>query len=314
MIHRCKLAVRSAAPPSIRSISSTSYGGSSNFVAGKQGYAPGFPPPRHCRDAPQPRAEPPKASDLPAPQKKSKRGGDNYREKLRALRFAYMHEHLEAQETRREQRAASLAAARERHRDLREKVRRERTEYETQVRDDPLSAANVLNGEGQTVVRNLIANNGLSGEKEIGFRGLAPPRVSISMPVEGNAARADERARNRRVAGSRRHEDNVQALMALFHSAESFVHYGNLASKINEVLAALTVSHRSLGEMVESLNKNGGVTTPAETARRTRELENTLQGTAGPKGGLGHAGLVQWLDEHPADAAGIRHVEEDEKD
>ncbi|KAJ2457636.1 hypothetical protein GGF42_002562 [Coemansia sp. RSA 2424] len=315
---------------------SSSYGGSANYVPGKQGYAPGFPPPKNFRDAPREKLPPRLASDLPAPKVSShllaKQTAGNsarqYREKLRELRFGYMHDHLEGQEAKREQRRTSLAAAREVQRDRRDKLRKERADYEAQVRDDPLSAANVLNAEGRTLLSNVAtvsseekavvdpvaASGSAAGSAEpVGYR-LAPPRVTIAMPEAANAARNSERLRNRRVAGQRRHEDNVQALMGLFHEAESFVHYGNLEKKIYEVLNVLAVSQRTLAEMVDDLNKNGGVATSPEVARRTVELRNTLQGTTGRTARLGHDGLVQWLDAHPADAEGLISIDERKED
>ncbi|KAJ2465201.1 hypothetical protein GGI03_002792 [Coemansia sp. RSA 2337] len=307
------------------STQSSSYGGSANYVPGKQGYAPGFPPPKNFRDAPREKLPPMLASDLPAPKAKSQgeqavvgSAARQYREKLRELRFGYMHDHLVGQEAKRKQHKKSLAKAREVQLDRREKLRKERAEYETQVRDDPLSAANVLNAEGRTLLGNVDAaepSKELSSKERstepVGYR-LAPPRVSISMPEAANAARNSERQRNRRVAGARRHEDNVQALMGLFHEAESFVHYGNLEKKIYEMLNVLAVSQRTLAEMVDDLNKNGGVTSSPEVARRTTELRNTLQGTTGRHGRLGHDGLVQWLDAHPADAEGLIDIEKKE--
>ncbi|KAJ2016937.1 hypothetical protein IWW57_005445, partial [Coemansia sp. S610] len=62
---------------------------------------------------------------------------------------------------------------------------------------------------------------------------------------------------------------------------------------------------RTLAEMIDGLNENGGVTTAPEVARRTTELRNTLQGTTGRSSRLGYDGLVQWLDTHPADAEGL---------
>ncbi|KAJ2898220.1 hypothetical protein GGI21_001165 [Coemansia aciculifera] len=294
----------------------SSYGGSANYVPGKQGYAPGFPPPKNFSDAPRAKLPPKLASDLPAPKLSyedkmtaKSNAARQYREKLRALRYGYMHDHLEGQEVKREKRKESLAAAREVQRDRREKLRKEREEYETNVRDDPLSAANVLNADGLTLLGNVAApvdsvstkteeNSAAEGSADVGYR-LAPPRVTISMPVAANAARANERQRNRSVAAQRRHSDNVQALMGLFHEAESFVHYGNLENKIYEVLNVLAVSQRTLAEMVEDLNKNGGIATSPETARRTNELRNTLQGTTGRVGRLGYDGLTQWVDSHP---------------
>ncbi|KAJ2742986.1 hypothetical protein GGI20_004092 [Coemansia sp. BCRC 34301] len=307
VIHRSTRIIIGIAPlvarQSVRynSTAQSTYGGSSNFVAGKQGYAPGFPPPKNFRDAPRPKPPPKLASDLPAPKASRPATGKNaareYRERLRTLRFAYMHDHLVGQEAKREQRKESLAAARVVQKDRREKLRRERADYETRVRDDPLSSANVMNAEGLT----LLGNQDPAGSPEpVGYR-LAPPRVTIAMPEAANALRNNERLRNRREAGRRRHEDNVQALMSLFHEAESFVHYDNLEKKIYDMLNVLAVSQRTLSEMLDDLNKNGGIATSPEVARRTIELRNTLQGTTGRTGRLGHDGLVKWMEDHPAD-------------
>ncbi|KAJ1817723.1 hypothetical protein LPJ60_004692 [Coemansia sp. RSA 2675] len=296
------------------STQSSSYGGSSNYVPGKQGYAPGFPPPKNFRDAPKAKLPPKLASDLPQPKDRSRDEpkassvAKQYREKLRQLRFGYMHDHLVGQEAKREKNKRSLAVAREIQMDRREKLRKERAVYEAQVRDDPLSAANVMNPEGRTMLSNVdaaeVPQEPPQSTEPVGYR-LAPPRVTISMPEAANAARTSERQRNWRVAGERRHVDNVQALMNLFHDAESFVHYGNLDKKIYDFLNVLAVSQRTLAEMIDGLNENGGVTTAPEVARRTTELRNTLQGTTGRSSRLGYDGLVQWLDTHPADAEGL---------
>ncbi|KAJ1963454.1 hypothetical protein GGI12_002039 [Dipsacomyces acuminosporus] len=318
--------------------SSEEYKGSSNYVSGKQGFAPGFPPPKKWRDSPRPKPAPRLPSDLAAPSAKhgykpedeeallEKNPARVYKQKLKDLRFGYLHEHLVEQQRKRELRKESLEKVRKLHADRREKLRKERIQYETQVRADPLSAENVLNSEGKTLLPNIPGETSHADQHqpdpeqanvklrdlETGYK-LAPPRVSISFPKEANELRAKERANNRKVTEQRRHEEKVQTLMALFHEAESFVHYHNLEKKIFDFTNVLSVSHRTLGELVDDLNKNGGVTTAPEVARRTVELRNTLQGTTGRQGKLGYDGLVNWLDSHPEDAEGIIQVTKEEK-
>ncbi|KAI8325759.1 hypothetical protein GQ54DRAFT_249980, partial [Martensiomyces pterosporus] len=324
------------------SASGEEYKGSANYVPGKQGFAPGFPPPKNWRDSPRAKPAPLVPGDLAAPSGKhayrpeseEAAAAENparlYKQKMKELRYSYMHGHLVEQQRKRELRKESLAKVRKLHADRREKLRKERILYETQVRADPLSAENVLNAEGKTLLSNIpgeeshadqhqpdadeSAGAAAAAKKAVKLRDLetgyklAPPRVSISFPKEANELRAKERANNRKVTEKRRHEEKVQSLMALFHEAESFVHYHNLEKKIFDFTNVLSVSHRTLGELVDDLNKNGGVTTAPEVARRTAELRNTLQGTTGRQGKLGYDGLVKWLDSHPEDAEGITQI------
>ncbi|KAJ1803954.1 hypothetical protein LPJ56_006846, partial [Coemansia sp. RSA 2599] len=129
-----------------------------------------------------------------------------------------------------------------------------------------------------------------------------------------NRLRDEERRRNRRLTKQYRHEDNVQAMMTLFHSAEDFVSYKNLDGKITEFLTSLAPSPRSMSQMMDELNRNGGVVTAHQVSERTSELRNMLQGAAGHQGKLGHDGLVRWLDAHPEDAEGIIHTDSSSKD
>ncbi|KAJ1895468.1 hypothetical protein LPJ66_004571 [Kickxella alabastrina] len=316
----------STASITARSLSTAAaeYAGSTNYVAGKQGYAPGFPPPKNWRDVPRTKPQPKLASDLPAPKPvqvpSQASAARQYRQRMRELRYGYLHSHLDGEQGKRDQRKESLAHMRVVHAERREKLKMERMVYETQVRADPLSAENVLNAEGLTLLPNIPGATAkgqgqnqdarqprLHDIESPGYT-LAPPRVSISMPAEANAQRDQERRENRHLTRQNRHEDNVQAMMTLFHDAESFVHYDNMDKKIFEFLNVLSVSQRTLSEMMEDLNKTGGVATSTEIAHRSVELRNMLQGTTGNQGKLGYDGMMQWLKSHPEDAEGIQQV------
>ncbi|KAJ2354942.1 hypothetical protein GGF43_002973, partial [Coemansia sp. RSA 2618] len=52
------------------STASSEYAGSKNYVPGKQGYAPGFPPPKTWPAEPRPRPEAKKSKDVPPPSAK----------------------------------------------------------------------------------------------------------------------------------------------------------------------------------------------------------------------------------------------------
>ncbi|KAJ1720013.1 hypothetical protein LPJ53_005305 [Coemansia erecta] len=286
--------------------SDSDYQGSANYIPGKQGYAPGFPPPKNWRDVPRKKPEPMLASDLPVPKRPSgeaaaaKAGKQNasgeFRQRMRELRNSYLHDHLENEQTKREHRKESLARMRAMQAEQREKIKKERHLYQTQVQADPLSAENVLNAEGLTLLGNIpepVARD----INDPGYK-LAPPRVSISIPEEANRVRNNERKENRRLTTQHRHEDNVQAMMTLFHEAASFVTYETMDARIDHFLTVLAFSSRSLGEMMDELNKAGGIVTSAEINERSVELRNTLEGSTGPQGKLGYSGLMKWVESH----------------
>ncbi|KAJ1839241.1 hypothetical protein LPJ73_006827, partial [Coemansia sp. RSA 2703] len=210
--------------------SDSDYKGSANYIPGKQGYAPGFPPPKNWRDVPRPKPDPMLASDLPVPKRPSseaaaaraekQNASGTFRQRMRELRHSYLHDHLVNEQTKREERKESLARTREIQAEQREKIRKERLVYQTQVQADPLSAENVLNAEGLTLLGN-IPQPAARDINDPGYK-LAPPRVSISIPEEANKIRNQERKENRQLMTQHRHEDNVQAMMTLFHAAEKY--------------------------------------------------------------------------------------------
>ncbi|KAJ2726633.1 hypothetical protein GGI07_000356 [Coemansia sp. Benny D115] len=303
----------SKAPKARKAVSTVApedYKGSENYVPGKQGYAPGFPPPKKWSDKPrEPRAAV-LAADLPAPQDPLPIQTPAYRfkEDMRNLRKGYLLEHVQRKEDKVLIQANKLEHVRAMQAERREKLRAERLEYETKVRADPLSAENVLNAEGLTLLGNVAETAESSSKEEPGYK-LAPPRVTISIPAEANARRNEERKENRDLTNQMRHEDNVQAMMTLFHEAESFVTYENMDQKIDDFLESLSISQRSLSEMLDNLQGSHGVISPDEVSMRSIELRNILQGTTGPQGRLGHDGLEQWLENHPEDAQGIQNLD-----
>ncbi|KAJ2306226.1 hypothetical protein IWW55_001553 [Coemansia sp. RSA 2706] len=302
----------------VRSVSTAAaeYPGSSNYVPGKQGYAPGFPPPKNWRPEVRPKPELKTPSDVPPPSPKQTTAPNTasaardaariYKQKLRTARYAYYLESLDHEVKRAEARVAKHEQAQRLNLERRAKLLKERQEYEANVRADPLSAENVLNAEGKTLLRTIpdVPEDG-SGYK------LAPPQVSIAMPREANEARAQERTRNRTLTQQARHEAKVQALMTLFHEAKAFVHYENLDQKVHAFIDSASFPNRSLAEMVDVLYKSNGIVSPPEITWRTQELQNTLQGTTGSNGNLGYDGLVKWLDSHPEDNDGISKIDED---
>ncbi|KAJ1986540.1 hypothetical protein GGI25_006349 [Coemansia spiralis] len=278
------------------------YPGSPNYVPGQQGYAPGFPPPRKWRATVQKKPEPLRAHELPSsstpkPATALESNPERvYRQKVRMLRHTYHHDHLLSTERREAELSERMQRAREFTLDRRARLARERNQYVINVLEDPVSSENVLNAEGRTLMPNIPDKHGLN-RLEPGHK-LEPPRVSVAMPPKANRERAEERARNRSVMRELQYEGRVQTLMALYHEAESFVHYGNLGKKIHECVNILSVSQPTLGEMVNDLKSNGGVVTAAEAGRRTAELRNLLLGTSGRQGRLGIDGLKKWTEEH----------------
>ncbi|KAJ1664091.1 hypothetical protein IW140_004304 [Coemansia sp. RSA 1813] len=290
------------------------YKGSSNYVPGKQGYAPGFPPPKKWRDAVKPKPAPKLPTDLPAPSPKQNKVPTNtksandalrqYRQKLRQKRYSYMHENLVTEQRKRETRQESREKAHKLVEERRQKLIKERNEYIEKLRADPMSTENVLNAEGRTLMPNLPeeAQNG-DGKKprlhtlEPGYK-LQPPRVSVSIPREANELRNKERVKNRNLTREQQHETRMQALMTLYHESASFVHYGNLNKMVHQCVDVLAISQPSLTEMTDNLNDNGGVITGAESARRTIEMRNMLQGTAGRQSKVGYEGLLRWKKEN----------------
>ncbi|KAJ1934628.1 hypothetical protein FBU59_005639, partial [Linderina macrospora] len=142
------------------------YKGSKNYIPGKQGYAPGFPPPKNWPAEPRTPPAPKLASDLPTPSSAKKQTTSNssnpeqnatrlYKQRLREMRFAYQYDHLVSQQQKREQQKESLERVKKYQADRKEKLRREWIEYDTKVRADPLSAENVLNSEGKTLLSNI---------------------------------------------------------------------------------------------------------------------------------------------------------------
>ncbi|KAJ1801648.1 hypothetical protein LPJ59_000137 [Coemansia sp. RSA 2399] len=295
------------------------YKGSSNYVPGKQGYAPGFPPPKKWRDAVKPPLPVMEPKDLPPPSPKQSNVPKNpksandalrlYRQKLRQQRYVYMHESLVTEQRKRVQRQASHELSRKFVEERRQKLIIERNEFIEKLRADPLSTENVLNAEGRTLMANLpeeVAKQRSAGDNDDkkprlhtlkpGYK-LKPPRVSMSIPQEANELRNKERVRNRSMSRESQHESRMQMLMALYHESESFVHYGNLNRMVNRCVDVLNISQQSLEEMTDNLNSNGGVVTGAEAARRTTEMRNMLQGTAGRQGKIGYDGLLKWKKE-----------------
>ncbi|KAJ2558888.1 hypothetical protein EV175_000592 [Coemansia sp. RSA 1933] len=289
------------------------YKGSQNFIAGKQGFAPGFPPPKKWRDAVKPKLPPMEPKDLPAPSQKQHSVPKNpkfandalrqYRQKLRQRRYGYMHESLVNEERKREQRKESHLRSVEIVMDRRRKLIAEHNEYIEKVRSDPMSSENVLNVEGRTLVPHLHDKDDQIMQKqprlhtlEPGYK-LRPPSVSVVLPREANEQRSAERERNRSLSREQQHERRMQTLMALYHESESFVHYGNLNKMVLRCMGAMATSHQSLAEMTDSLNENGGIITGSEAARRSIEMRNALQGTAGRQGKIGLDGLLKWKKE-----------------
>ncbi|KAJ2402796.1 hypothetical protein GGI23_000451 [Coemansia sp. RSA 2559] len=296
------------------------YKGSPNYVPGKQGYAPGFPPPKKWHDAvkqPLPLMKPtdlpppsPKQSSVPRNPKSASDALRQYRQKMRQQRYAYMHESLVTEQRKRIQRQESLERSYKFVEDRRQKLIKERNEYIEKLRADPLSTENVLNAEGRTLMANMpeeAAQQSSAGENDEakkprlhtlkpGYK-LKPPRVSMSIPHEANELRNKERIRNRSMLRENQHESRMQMLMALYHESESFVHYGNLNRMVHRCIDVLAISQQSLEEMTDDLNNNGGVVTGAEAARRATELRNMLQGTAGRQGKIGYEGLLKWKKE-----------------
>ncbi|KAJ2516780.1 hypothetical protein GGI11_003345 [Coemansia sp. RSA 2049] len=324
---RSTASVTHAPPPKTYS-SPDEYEGSKNFVAGKQGYAPGFPPPKGCRDVVRAKPTPMKPTDLPAPSPKqhavprnAKAANDamrQYRQKLRQKRYAYMHESLTTEQDKQVARQESRERAQKVVQERRRKLIKERNEFIEKLRADPLSTENVLNPEGRTVLANLT---GEVEEKEkskaddataeadeqrkqpplhtikVGYK-LQPPRVSVSIPREANEERNKEREKNRRLARTQQHENRMQALMALYHESESFVNYENVAQMAHRCVDVMAISQPTLAEMTDSLSANGGTITAAESAHRSIELRNMLQGTAGRQSKAGYDHLVRWTQEN----------------
>ncbi|KAJ2743412.1 hypothetical protein H4S06_005578 [Coemansia sp. BCRC 34490] len=321
---RSTASVTHAPPPKTYS-SPEEYEGSKNFVAGKQGYAPGFPPPKGCRDVVRAKPTPMKPTDLPAPSprqhavpRNAKAANDamrQYRQKLRQKRYAYMHESLTAEQDKQVARQESRERAQKVVQERRRKLIKERNEFIEKLRADPLSTENVLNPEGRTVLANLAGEVEKSkagdaaaeaGEQrkqpplhtiKVGYK-LQPPRVSVSIPREANEERNKEREKNRRLARTQQHENRMQALMALYHESESFVNYENVAQMAHRCVDVMAISQPTLAEMTDSLSANGGTITAAESAHRSIELRNMLQGTAGRQSKAGYDHLVRWTQEN----------------
>ncbi|PIA15745.1 hypothetical protein COEREDRAFT_81696 [Coemansia reversa NRRL 1564] len=320
-----KLRIRPEFPDKNGNALGASYPGSKNYKPGKQGYAPGFPPPKNWSAEPRENLIPMRSTDVPEASLKqtyvpkrptaAKDAQRLYNQKMREMRYEYQYDNLVKKEERQKEVALKWEKLQVIQREKREQLVKERAEYEINIKEDPLSAENVLNAEGKTLLSNVTESPAASYEpkrvrhsKTVGYS-LEPPRVTVLVPKEENELRAAERQRNREQFSQRQHEDHVQMLMTLFHEADGFVHYGNIDQKIGIFLESVAVPHRTLSEMVDSLHRSGGVVTAAEISRRTEELRNELQGTTGRYAGLGYDGLTQWLDDHPDDKDGIKQVQ-----
>ncbi|KAJ1949438.1 hypothetical protein EC988_004770, partial [Linderina pennispora] len=169
---------------------SSEYQGSKNYVPGKQGYAPGFPPPRNWPAEPREPPKPQLASDLAVPTTKKQIDSRSsnpeqnatrlYKQKLREMRFSYQYDHLVKQQAKREQQEESLERVKRYQANRKEKLRQEWIEYDTKVRSDPLSAENVLNSEGKTLLSNIPGEESHADQHQ--------PAVEASEEDSANAA------------------------------------------------------------------------------------------------------------------------------
>ncbi|KAJ2807576.1 hypothetical protein H4R20_001231, partial [Coemansia guatemalensis] len=211
-----------------------SYPGSKNYKPGKQGYAPGFPPPKNWSAEPRENLEALRSSDLPEASPKqtyvpkrptaAKDAQRLYNQKMREMRYQYQHSNLVQKEERQKQVARRWEELQVIERERREQLRKQRADYEANVKEDPLSAENVLNPEGTTLLSNVTDAPPADHEPkrvrrskqttEEGYQ-LEPPRVTVLVPREENEQRAAERQRNRELFAQRQHEEHVQMLMKL---------------------------------------------------------------------------------------------------
>ncbi|KAJ2076599.1 hypothetical protein H4R24_005613 [Coemansia sp. RSA 988] len=325
-----KLRIKPKAPDRDGNAMGESYPGSKNYKPGKQGYAPGFPPPKNWSAEPRENLTELRSTDLPSASLKqtyvpkrataAKDAQRLYNQKMREMRYKYQHSNLVQKEEKQKQVAQRWEELQVIQRERRKELLKQRADYEANVKEDPLSAENVLNPEGKTLLSNVTNEPAAPHEpvrvrrskQNISGYQLEPPRVTVLVPLEENKLRATERQHNRELSALRQHEDHVQMLMKLFHEADSFVHYGNIDQKIEIFIGAAAMPYRSLGDMLDSLYRNGGVVTASEVTRRTEQLRHELQGTTGRYAGLGYDGLSQWLKDHPEDKETIEKVQADE--
>ncbi|OMH79932.1 hypothetical protein AX774_g6646 [Zancudomyces culisetae] len=128
---------------------------------------------------------------------------------------------------------------------------------------------------------------------------LRPPRVTVEYPEEENRIAKQLRKQRRdnfeREVSQRRQE----LLLELYHEAENFITYENMEEKISEFFSGSElVDFYDLPTLLDNLSTNGGVLTSTESAKRDMDFENALDGTVGPRHGVGLSDVLEYKKNH----------------
>ncbi|KAF9579814.1 hypothetical protein BGW38_003776 [Lunasporangiospora selenospora] len=234
---------------------------SSNYRRGKEGYAPGMPHPPGSSASPMPPPAPRSAASLPEMSKKHGRkangsSSQKFEYKMTQLRHQYQKEHLKSQDAERAEMQKQRKGA------LRRLQGRQAADREENER--------------------RLAFEKLMQPKE-GMAALSGPQRQAQVQ-EFVRARKVQREENYRQVEEAKSQERLDAMVRLYHEAESFVTMENLDAKIHEFYeTGLTLQSRvyipGVSDLVADVMENGGQVSYSELLKREQELKDALEGT-----------------------------------
>ncbi|KAI1308416.1 hypothetical protein EDD11_004306 [Mortierella claussenii] len=245
---------------------------SANYRPGKEGFAPGMPHPPGSSASPLPEPAPRTVESLPEMSKrheiKASRGDpvQKYKLEMTKLRHAYQRQHLEGQSAKRAEteRQRGGALRRLQHRQAEDRAENERRlsfERLMQPMEGPMTRA-------------------VSGEER---------KAKV---IEFVKERKVRRQANYQQVQDLASEKRMDALIRLYHQADSFVTMENLDDKVNEfyetgLMMQSKVYTPTVPDMVLDVMENGGQVSLPNLLKREQDLRDVLDGTvAGGKVGV----------------------------
>ncbi|KAF9902496.1 hypothetical protein EC991_004828 [Linnemannia zychae] len=253
---------------------------SANYRRGKEGFAAGMPHPPGSSASPLPPPAPRTVESLPEMSKKHeiKANGSpkqKFEFEMTKLRHTYQREHLKSEDANRtefeRQRKGSL-------RRLQARQAADRAENERRLAFERLMEPLGQNGEAKA----------LSGaERQAQVAEFVKER---KVRRQANFQKQEERAS----------EERLDAMIRLYHAADSFVTMENLDAKINEFYeTGLTLQSKvyatGVQEMVSDVMESGGQVSHAGLLKREQELKDALDGTVSG-GKVGYEGAKAKAD------------------
>ncbi|KAJ1921159.1 hypothetical protein H4219_000757 [Mycoemilia scoparia] len=314
-----------------RSVSTETSSGESwvdpEYIPGKQGYMPGFAPPVRKLKNLKPKKKEEIPVELPKPSAfqsnvlpKTANSKRLYKQAMKRMRYEFRLNSVRLEQERKERREKSFKEGLEREKKKVEARRAQREIYNRNIRNDPLSAYNVLNPEGMTTLPNLRraennseaaantdSDNSVQNKTETLVKSkspldvdspLKPPRVTVLVDTKAIEERRRERFSNHKELLDRKHEERLELLMKLYHHSKSFVTYENLEQAIKDFhIGTNAILQQSIQDLVQDFEDAGGVVGSREIGDRTLQLKHALDGTSGKSAQhLGVQGLKSWIE------------------